>query len=284
MSKFYSFFMFKLIFVIQNAIIASISPIRRFWSNTSFVFIKAGIVDMVNPSIAKYVYPQYLFNSLVIILDKMNPPTRNPIIIGNSIVIFIVLMAFMQTPYMPIIDSSTVDEIPGIMVELAIRIPVANKRIQFLIFISMLYMVVLLLQNSNIIPMEKVIKNSIRYLSLNPFLVDSCINEGIVPKISPTNTSDVMVGYLFRKQNITLLNRYVPTAIPVAIGNRNVMLFLKSLKRLLIASKHLSYSPKTIKNEEPLTPGKMLNIPTSMLFKKLFIVNYICSFKKNTYW
>lgn len=47
--------------------------------------------------------------------------------------------------------------------------------------------------------MEKVIKNSIRYLSLNPFLVDSCINEGIVPKISPTNTSDVMVGYLFRK-------------------------------------------------------------------------------------
>lgn len=67
----------------------------------------------------------------------------------------------------------------------------------------------------------------------------------------------------------------MPTAIPVAIGNRNVMLFLGFLKILLIASKHLSYSPKTIKNEEPLTPGKMLNIPTSMLFKKLFIVNYI---------
>ena len=75
-----------------------------------------------------------------------------------------------------------------------------------------------------------------------------------------------------------LLNKYVPIAIPVAIGNKNVILFLKSLKRLLIASKHLSYSPKTIKNAEPLTPGKMLNIPTNILFKKLFIVNYICSF------
>lgn len=230
---------------------------------------------MVNPSIAKYVYPQYLFNSLVIILDKMNPPTRNPIIIGNSIVIFMVLMAFIQMPYIPIIDSSTVDEIPGIMVELAIRMPVANKRIQFLIFISMLQMVVLLLQNSNIVPIEKVIKNSIKYLSLNPFLVDSCINEGIVPKISPINTSDVIVGYLFKKQNIILLNKYVPIAIPVAIGNRNVMFFLGFLKRLLIASKHLSYNPKTIKNEEPLTPGKMFSIPTSMLFKKLIIVNYI---------
>lgn len=53
------------------------------------------------------------------------------------------------------------------------------------------------------------------------------------------------------------------------------MLLLKSLKILLIANKHLSYKPNTTRKKEPLIPGKILNIPTSILLKKLFIVNYI---------
>ena len=87
------------------------------------------------------------------------------------------------------------------------------------------------------------------------------------------------IGHLFKKNKITLLNRYVPKIIPSPIGNRNRKLFLGFLKQHPIAFKHFSYKSKIMSRALPLNPGIILKIPTKIPFMKFIILNYMNKIK-----
>ena len=72
-----------------------------------------------------------------------------------------------------------------------------------------------------------------------------------------------------------MLSRYVPTNTPRAIGVSVFMLCFGFLRMSLMACIHLSYSFRTIRNIEPLTPGIILAIPTSTPLRKFIIFNFI---------
>lgn len=73
----------------------------------------------------------------------------------------------------------------------------------------------------------------------------------------------------------------IPATMPIAIGKRVLMLFLKLLNRLDIEESSLSYIPNDTAIVPPLTPGITFATPTKMplikSIKKFIIKPFIIS-------
>ena len=93
-------------------------------------------------------------------------------------------------------------------------------------------------------PIEKHIKKAKKYLKLVFEVFSSFFKVskrlGIVPKISPIKIELVWIGNVVKRYCKKLPKISTPTNMPIKIGNKNLKLFLISLKKYNILSNNFS--------------------------------------------
>ena len=133
-----------------------------------------------------------MFSRYVISFDNKNVVIIRLKVIGISIFKLSIDMLYIYVSYRLNSDKSTVDEIPGIMVDIDKSVPIRKEFNSGNEFVLQ-FMFCGFMNNINI-PMVKVIKKGIKYLFLNPFFVLSFNKFGIVPKRKPVNIIYVSFG------------------------------------------------------------------------------------------